>query len=196
MKRCLAACAFASVLSAQAVAAAEPVPPAVLAQCQGCHGVSGDSTMPEIPRLAGQSQAYLRKRLNDFRDPTRQAPHATYVMWEISSRLSDARIGALAAYFSAQKPVPAQRRSARAAQGERLYRNGAGPNVPACGSCHGREGEGSGLYPRLAGQHATYLALSMADFSVQSRAGSPMNQPAMHLRDEQAAALVAYLAAD
>jgi cytochrome c553 len=56
-----------------------------------------------------------------------------------------------------------QRRPALSA--ERLHRNGDGTRgVRACGSCHGRRGEGKGTNPRLAGQHAEYLEAQLLLF--------------------------------
>ncbi|SAK43250.1 c-type cytochrome [Caballeronia ptereochthonis] len=36
-------------------------------QCAACHGIDGMSKLPEAPNLAGQTEEYLVKALNDFR---------------------------------------------------------------------------------------------------------------------------------
>nr|HPQ96478.1 c-type cytochrome [Thiolinea sp.] len=37
------------------------------ATCAACHGIDGNSTNPEWPSLAGQSEAYIIKQLHNFK---------------------------------------------------------------------------------------------------------------------------------
>lgn len=64
--------------------------------CLACHGGSARSTMPNIPRIAGQSQYYLAKQLRDYRDGSRTDP----TMSALAASLDDETIEDLAAYFS------------------------------------------------------------------------------------------------
>lgn len=64
--------------------------------CRGCHGVHGISKNPEFPHLAGQSQGYLKKSLQEFRSGERQDPS----MNRIANSLSDADIRDLALYYA------------------------------------------------------------------------------------------------
>ncbi|MCW8889191.1 MAG: cytochrome c4 [Sedimenticola sp.] len=64
-----------------------------------------------------------------------------------------------------------------------------------CYLCHGLEGESSSaIYPRLAGQHAEYIAKQLADFKAGRRKGT-MNEMAADLTEEEMAALGSYFAA-
>ncbi|MDR5734682.1 cytochrome c [Caballeronia sp. LZ025] len=65
------------------------------AQCQACHGLDGMSKLPEAPNLAGQTEEYLVKALNDFRSGARQ----NEMMTMMAKGLSDADIANLAAYY-------------------------------------------------------------------------------------------------
>lgn len=64
-----------------------------------------------------------------------------------------------------------------------------------CHLCHGKDGEGSSaIYPRLAGQHAEYIAKQLGDFKSGRRKGT-MNEMAADLTEEEMAALGAFFAA-
>lgn len=61
-----------------------------------------------------------------------------------------------------------------------------------CHLCHGKDGEASSaIYPRLAGQHATYIAKQLADFKSGRRKGT-MNEMAADLTPDEMAALGQY----
>lgn len=64
-------------------------------QCAACHGIDGISKLPEAPNLAGQTEVYLVKSLNDFRSGARQ----NEMMSIIAKSLSDSDIANLAAYY-------------------------------------------------------------------------------------------------
>lgn len=64
-----------------------------------------------------------------------------------------------------------------------------------CYLCHGAEGESSSaIYPRLAGQHAEYIAKQLSDFKAGRRQGT-MNEMAADLTPEEMKALGEYFAA-
>ncbi|SFP75987.1 c-type cytochrome [Pseudomonas borbori] len=69
--------------------------------CTGCHGVHAEGR-DNTPRLAGQPAEYLRKALTRFRD--KDPSRAGSVMMSIAADLSDAQIGALAAYLQQLQP--------------------------------------------------------------------------------------------
>jgi cytochrome c553 len=68
-------------------------------RCAACHGVSGQSSNPMYPNLAGQHATYLSKQMRDFQSGKRQDP----VMNAMLKGVNDATIEDLAAYFSMQK---------------------------------------------------------------------------------------------
>jgi cytochrome c553 len=121
--------------------------------CSSCHGPGGHSVSSTFPRLAGQQKDYLTTQLTAFRDHTRADPHAQTYMWGMAARLSSPMIAGLAAYYSAQPPVPGTPDDTPAtAAGRKIYTAGIpAEGVPACIACHGVKGQGNGPIPRLAG---------------------------------------------
>lgn len=62
-----------------------------------------------------------------------------------------------------------------------------------CSICHGKGGESaSPVYPRLAGQHAEYIARQLADFKSGKRKSETMKPQAEPLAAEEMVALGAY----
>ena len=62
-----------------------------------------------------------------------------------------------------------------------------------CSLCHGKGGDSaSPVYPRLAGQHAEYVARQLADFKSGKRKSETMQPQAEPLTPEEMAALGAY----
>src|SRR5215472_5362159 len=66
-------------------------------QCQTCHGLDGQSKLPEAPNLAGQTEAYLVKALKDYRGGARKNDMISLVV----RNLRDEDIADLAAYYAA-----------------------------------------------------------------------------------------------
>ena len=69
--------------------------------CQACHGMDGNSQVPDYPKLAGQNQDYLAKALRDYKSGARKDP----TMSGFAGTLTVQDIDNLAAYFSAQPAV-------------------------------------------------------------------------------------------
>jgi len=83
------------------------------------------------------------------------------------------------------------------ARGEVIWRGGiASQNVPACAACHSANGAGiPSLYPRLAGQYASYLEDQLKLFRSNHRANSEMmHQIAYRMSDEDIKAVADYAA--
>src|SRR5262245_50716197 len=137
--------------------------------CAACHGPKGNSTSPAFPRLAGQQAAYIEAQLTGFHDRTRGDPAAQAYMWGMASQLDAQDIKQLAAYYSAQRPVPGTSGDKTLmTQGKKIYEQGMpDAGVPACATCHGAAAEGKEAIPRLAGQHAAYLVKQLAYFKAQ-----------------------------
>jgi mono/diheme cytochrome c family protein len=60
-----------------------------------------------------------------------------------------------ARYYASQRPArqPIEGATARMAAGKALFEGGVpAKNIPACVTCHGSEGQGNGMFPRIAGQ--------------------------------------------
>jgi len=167
--------------------------------CASCHGPRGDSISPAFPKIAGQRAEYLENQLKAFRDRTRADPMAQAYMWGMTSQLGDDAIKKLAVFYSGQKPASGKAGNPKLAQtGKAIYEGGIpAEKVQACATCHGKNAEGNGIFPRLAGQHAEYLVKQLVLFKSSMREGG--NAPVMHnvstgIAFEQMEAVAAYLA--
>jgi cytochrome c553 len=69
--------------------------------CQACHGLDGNSQVPDYPKLGGQRQDYLAKALRDYKSGARKNP----IMAGFAGALSTKDIENLAAYYAAQPAV-------------------------------------------------------------------------------------------
>jgi len=137
--------------------------------CSNCHGIEGNSISPNFPNLAGQTEPYFISQLTAFKSHNRSDPAGFEYMWGISKNLTEAQIKELAAYYSKQKPIPIADASADPKQlsdGKAIFENGVpDKKIPACASCHGKEGQGNATFPRLANQHADYLVKQLVVFN-------------------------------
>lgn len=64
-------------------------------QCQVCHGMDGIGTNPTVPNIGGESEMYLTKQLQDFREGRR----VNEQMSIMAQGLSDEQIAHLAAWY-------------------------------------------------------------------------------------------------
>lgn len=160
----LAVCAAttATSASAQNVAAGEKK----VAMCIGCHGIPGyKASFPEVhqvPMISGQNAAYIAAALKAYRAGERKHP----TMDSIGASLSDDDIQNIAAYYeqhgkgqpqvARQAPEPSPRVKQILAE-------------KACASCHGADFNKTQMpeYPKLAGQHADYLAVALKAYQVE-----------------------------
>jgi cytochrome c553 len=166
--------------------------------CAACHGVDGNSIVPNWPKLAGQHSAYLERQLGLIKGGSRQVPEMTGIV--IS--LSDQDIADVAAYFSSQTIAAGLADETLLASGEMLFRAGnAEKDIPACMSCHGPVGEGNPLsgYPSLAGQHSVYSEKMLKGFRSGTMWGEDdanskiMTDVANRLTDAEITAVSSYI---
>lgn len=122
------------------------------AVCRHCHGVGGNSAMPDVPNLASQNAAYLLEQMNKF--VLGQRKSSAFMEGMIKALTPEERIN-IALFLSQQSvtrtPVTANGQSAA---GRKLYGQ-------VCVHCHGRDGTGSSTIPRLAGQQPQYVEDSL-----------------------------------
>ncbi len=65
----------------------------------------------------------------------------------------------------------------------------------ACAACHGADGNGTApIYPRLAGQYADYLYMTLKRYKSGERSNAIMNGMAAPLSDEDMRDLASYYA--
>jgi cytochrome c553 len=164
--------------------------------CSNCHGVTGESVSPSFPKLAGQQKEYLAAQLADFKGHDRSDSRGTQYMWGFT-HLTTKQVDELADYFSSQPPMRANSgQSALLARGEQIFTNGVAENeVVACMTCHGPKAEGNATFPRLAGQHASYIVEQIKVFKLtdQRPRGAAMKQVTHALSDPDIAAVAQYL---
>ena len=140
-----------------------------VAMCIGCHGIPGyQASFPEVhkvPMISGQGAKYIAAALTAYRQGDRKHPS----MRGVASSLTDQDIADLAAFYEASgksAPAPAAKAApAASAEVQALLTKGA------CLSCHG-EGLNKpidGSYPKLAGQHADYLYVSLKAYQVEGK---------------------------
>jgi len=163
--------------------------------CAACHGPGGRSISPTFPKLAAAPAPYLEMQLKSFRDQTRADPDAIAYMWGMAAQLDDAMIGALADYYSRQRPAASKPGDvALVSAGKRLYEQGVpARQIPACASCHGATAEGNGVIPRLAGQHAPYLRKQILVIQNALRTAPVMHGVVKDLTLDQTQAVALYL---
>ncbi len=166
--------------------------------CSVCHGQDGNSISSNYPKIAGQQAGYLEAQLLAFRDRTRSDKDAQDVMWGWTRSLTNQDIKDLAAYYASQRPTAGETKSEALMQkGAAIFQQGmTDKGVPACAACHGAEAAGSGVAPRLAGQHDHYLVRQLKVFrSMERPAAVAMHAIVTNLSDQDIVALAAYLQA-
>lgn len=164
--------------------------------CSACHGKTGQAVSPQFPKLAGQHQEYLFIQLGEFADHRRSAPNAVAFMWSFN-QLTTTQMKELAQYYSVQAPMMGEpSKSSMLARGKIIYEEGIpSSNVAACSSCHGPNAIGGKQIPRLAGQHANYIAEQMNIFksSTKRSNGVAMMSLAHSMSEEDIQAVSIYL---
>ena len=180
--------------------------------CAACHGLDGNPTDPQYPRLAGQSERYIAHQLALFKSGERNTGMAA-VMKPFADALSAQDMRDLGAHFATQKAGAGIADDTAIASGpnkglkfyevgERLFRQGdASRGIPACMACHGPAGAGNPgpAYPAVAGQQAPYVQRRLEEYragttGVQDRKlFDVMATIAKPLTDEEIQSLASYL---
>lgn len=167
--------------------------------CQSCHAEERLNGLSLVPSLAGQSETYLRDSLAAYVDGRRLSG----VMQTAIAGLSKAELDTLARDYAAMQrktlgPDEINPRGADLSKGQELAEKGrASDRVPACLTCHDREGANP-AYPKLRGQSAAYLSAQLRLFRAEHRGGGAyahlMLPVANHLTDADIENVSAYFA--
>jgi cytochrome c553 len=191
-------------------------PPAVIVRvCSGCHGINGQSPLPYVPRLAGLSAKYQQQRFRLYRQaPPQRSDEAIIrlIHWRttatrdltaaaaaemvgIAKRVSEVDVEAATAWYAAQPArTPEDEEPSGNADGRTLFAAGLPKSgVPACSGCHGAQGQGTPVAPRISGQHAEYVVARLRRFRNSGPATSPMTNIARALTQNQARAVARFL---
>jgi len=167
--------------------------------CNACHGEGGDSKAADNPKLAGQPAIYLADQLRAFRALKRSDSSAQAYMWGISALLDENTIEGIAEYYEMQQPTPGKPgKAALMERGRRIFEDGIpANNVRACVKCHGDDGEGESVFPRIASQHAEYIVKQMNEFRTKLRPHGVImaNKVVKPMTREDIEAVAAYLQA-
>lgn len=177
--------------------------------CAACHGIDGNSSDPQYPRLAGQHERYIYRQLQLFKSGERATP----IMMGMAAALSEQDMRDIGAYFATQKGQAgvaddtviktgpnADKKFYQV--GESLWRAGRpADGVPACMACHGPTGRGNPgpAYPSLGGQHAAYTVAKLQlfrggeSYGKDANANVIMAQIAKSLSDEDIQSLGTYI---
>jgi cytochrome c553 len=194
-----AAASLLAVISLQAVAEGDAAAGQTKsAICAACHGMDGNSAVPNWPKLAGQHASYIERQTALIKSGARPVPE----MAGIVGTMSEQDFQDIAAYYSSQTNNGGVADESIAELGQRIYQAGnAETGVPACMSCHGPAGEGNPLagYPALSGQHSVYTAKMLTGFRDGTNWGDDdasshiMNGSAAELTDEEIQAVASFI---
>lgn len=167
---------------------------ASFATCAACHGADGNSAAPVNPKLAQQHPEYLVKQLQEFKSGKR----ANAIMMGFAAGLSEDDMKNISFWLASKKATPGFAKDKELVKlGERIYRGGIQERgITACAGCHSPNGAGiPAQYPRLAGQHAEYIASSLTAYRDGVRNNNlQMSQVASRLNDREIRALADYIA--
>lgn len=155
--------------------------------CGACHGVDGNSAMPNVPSLAGQPRQFIVTALFMFREGRRNNEQ----MSPFADKLSNADLNDLAQYFSTQKMAQPARKS----ESDTAVRGQAVTEKNNCVACHTATLVGQQHIPRLAGQQKTYLLDQLKNFKAGTRADfdGTMTSAAQGLAADELELLADYL---
>ena len=155
--------------------------------CVACHGPMGNSTDPQYPVLAGQTQRYMYLQLKDFKEGRRKDPR----MSPMAANLSKDDMQDLADYFAAQKPVPVDFK----ADGVAVEAGRKKSAAELCTMCHLGNFAGQNEIPRVAGQHYQYIVKQLRDFRSHTRTndGGNMGSVVRNLSDDDIRNIASYI---
>jgi cytochrome c553 len=168
------------------------------ALCFGCHGEDGNSTDPQIPKLAGQYGIYIAKQVRNYLSTTR----SHMIMSGMAASVRDEDLDDIAAYFASQPMMKGDHPSDNRI-GKKLFENDdLSRMMVRCNNCHGAAGKGQNpgnpVYPVIGGQHKEYLLAQLHNFRKGLRNNSPggvMNITVHRLSDAELEALADYISA-
>lgn len=143
-------------------------------QCSACHGVNAEGNQNlKAPKLAGQSDWYLKNQLNSFKLGYRGKADGDAMgasMAAIAAGLNETQISGLVSYVvSLPSVVPAQSKlKGDLEKGQQFYQS-------LCGSCHGPGGKGNQALnsPKLSGLNDWYLVEQIEKFRSGKRGYHP-----------------------
>lgn len=153
--------------------------------CKFCHGKDGNSTRKRIPNLAAQNPKYLLKQFELFASKQRKS----IIMSELAKNLSNEDRINISLFYSNQKAKADPALTPELAnKGDRAFQS-------RCSACHGKDGHGGELLPRLASQPAEYLNRTLNNYrdKPEFRPNSPMQAIVNSLNESEQKTVTAYI---
>ncbi len=180
--------------------------------CAACHGLDGNPTDLQYPRLAGQSERYIAQQIALFKSGERNTGMAA-VMKPFADALSAQDARDIGAYYATQEAGAGVADDTLVAEGpyeglkfyeigQKLFRSGdAERGIPACMACHGPDGTGNPgpAYPHVAGQPSPYTQRRLEEYRAgqtgytDPRLFNIMATVASELTDQEIGALASYM---
>ncbi len=169
----------------------------VVGACARCHGAEGQGPLSSrVPVLHGQTAEYLALALNSYAAGRRKSG----IMQPVASDLTGDEVRKVAAYYAGlTAPTTAKPKlevdAAAVEKGRALAVDGvSAAGIPPCLACHAPQALAT--YPRLAGQHADYMANQLRLWKQGLKAGTDnaaiMAPIAQRLSDRQIDEVSAY----
>ena len=153
--------------------------------CTFCHGKTGNSRRDSIPNLAEQNAKYIFKQFEMFASGERDN---IFMKVQATKLSSEDRVN-IALFFSSQKVKPrAEISPDQIFKGEKIY-------ISQCEECHGKDGHGEELLPRIASQPAKYLNKQINNYRTdpEKRSDKDMLRIVNSLTEEDQAMVSAYI---
>ncbi|HVI24893.1 MAG TPA: c-type cytochrome [Xanthomonadaceae bacterium] len=180
--------------------------------CAACHGVDGNPSDPQYPRLAGMPERYIATQLALYKSGERNTGMAA-IMQPMAAPLSAQDMRDVGAYFAQQKAGAGIADDTPIADGpyqgmkfyevgQKLFLGGDPQRgIPACMACHGPTGAGNPgpAYPHVAGQQSAYVARRLEEYRAGQTSLSDrhnwdiMASVARQLSDQEIQSLASYL---
>ena len=164
----------------------------IYALCANCHMENGWGKKDgSFPVIAGQHRNVLIKQLTDIRSKNRDNP-TMYPFTDPASMGGSQGVADVTAYISTMQvdPQPGTGDGKNIALGKKLY-------FEHCTQCHGEKalGNNDAFFPRLKGQHHTYLLrqLKWIRDGYRKNSNPVMQERVKPLSDDELSAIADYL---
>jgi len=166
-----------------------------VASCSSCHGYDGvGNGYSRVPRLAGQSSAYLVQQLDNYASGKRN----NIFMANFAQRLSDQERADVAAYYASLRsgfpPPESEIPQSVLERGRQLANFGDDKlTVQSCNDCHGPQGAGEFPdIPALKGQYSNYIVQRLQQLAATHNDADLMFSVASDLGAQDMQAVAAY----
>lgn len=157
----------------------------VVAVCANCHGSRNGQAILEVPYLEGQNPAYLVEQIRQFSQGQRKNVFMEGILKAMSR---DEMVGMVLFYEKEKLPARMPQDAVLHAKGKAYYER-------ICINCHAADGHGNERLPRIAGQHAGYVDLTLKRYRDGSSVRSDPNMAFVtkHMSDQDIRAVAIYL---